>query len=84
MHFLILVFVVIGSALGVVYEKYLSRQLFTKIQQLEKRLDNYEIEWGQLQLEQTTWVTHGRVEKSARNDLGLVLPDRKSIVYLKP
>jgi len=58
--------------------------LFVKIQRLERQLEANEIEWGQLQLEQTTWAEHNRIERLARRRLGLVLPQRGAIVYLKP
>ncbi len=79
-----LVFLVTISALTVVYTKYRTRVLFVKIQRLEKQLEAYEIEWGQLQLEQTTWAEHNRIERLARMRLELVLPERDAIVYLKP
>lgn len=75
---------VIVSALGVVYAKYKTRVLFAEIQRLEKQLDKYEVEWGQLQLELTTRAEHNRIERKARRNLGMVLPDRDAIVYLKP
>lgn len=78
-----LVFLVTISALAVVYTKYRNRVLFVKIQRLERQLEAYEIEWGQLQLEQTTWAEHNRIERLARRRLGLVLPQRDAIVYLK-
>ena len=79
-----LVFLVTISALAVVYTKYRTRVLFVKIQRVERQLEAYEVEWGQLQLEQTTWAEHNRIERLARRRLGLVLPQRDSIVYLKP
>ena len=79
-----LVFLVTISALAVVYTKYRTRVLFVKVHRLERQLEDYEIEWGQLQLEQTTWAEHNRIERLARRRLGLVLPQRDSIVYLKP
>jgi cell division protein FtsL len=72
------------SALAVVYTKYRSRMLFAEIQRLEQELDVYELEWGQLQLEQNTWAEHSRIERLARTRLGMTLPDRAAIIYLKP
>ena len=79
---MLLFLVVIVSALGVVYQKHYSRQLFTEMQQLDKQLDDYEVEWGKLQLEQTTLAGYGRVEFKARQSLGLVLPGKESVVYV--
>ena len=74
----------LGSAMGVIYSKYQSRLLFVEIQQQERELDRYEVEWGQLQLELTTLAEENRVEQIARDKLKLVMPERDKIIYLKP
>jgi len=79
-----LLMLVVLSALGVVYTKYRSRMLFAEIQKLELELDLYEMEWGQLQLEQNTWSEHSRIERLARTRLGMTLPERNAIIYIKP
>jgi cell division protein FtsL len=81
---LCLLLIVVASALGVVYTKYRTRMLFVEVQRLEQELDAYEVEWGQLQLEQNTWAEHSRIERLARSRLEMVLPQRQSIVYIKP
>ncbi len=72
------------SALAVVYSKHQTRLLFIKIQQQEKLLNRYEIEWGRLQLERATLTEEYRVEANAIEQLRMKLPERKKIVYLKP
>jgi cell division protein FtsL len=72
------------SALVVIYSKYYSRLLFIKIQEQERVLDQYEVEWGQLQLELTTLTEENRVELVARKNLKLLVPLRKKIIYIKP
>ena len=71
------------TALAVIYSKYLSRQLFVEVQKLERDLDFYTVEWGQLQLEQNTLAEHNRIERLARSKLGLVMPKREDIVFIK-
>ncbi len=71
-----------GSALAVIYSKYQSRLLFMSIQEMEEELDRYEVEWGQLQLEMSTLIDHGRIEDVARQKLGMVEPDREQIVHV--
>jgi len=78
----ILIALLVASALGVVYAKYRSRMLFTELQRLEQILEAYDVELGQLQLEQNTWAEHSRIEKLARSRLGMVLPTRDSIIYI--
>lgn len=82
--FLLLVFVVVGSALTVVYTKHESRKLFIELQDLKKEQDKMDIEWGRLQLEQSTWATYGRVEKIARKRLGMHIPSSDEVVIVRP
>lgn len=72
------------SAIAVIYSKYQSRLLFIEVQKKEKQLDDYEVEWGRLQLELTTLTEENRVEIEARSRLLLTLPAQNAIVYIKP
>jgi cell division protein FtsL len=76
--------VLVASALAAIYTKYYSRQLFTEIQKQEKVIDQYEVEWGQLQLEMATFTEHVQIEQMARRQLKLVMPQKDKIIYLKP
>jgi cell division protein FtsL len=80
----ILISILLVSALMVIYKKYNSRIIFIEIQKQEKALDQYEVAWGQLQLELTTLAEQNRVEQIAREQLKLVLPSREKIIYIKP
>jgi cell division protein FtsL len=80
----ILISILLLSALMVIYKKYNSRLIFIEIQKQEKNLDQYEVAWGQLQLELTTLAEQNRVEQVAREQLKLVLPTREKIIYIKP
>jgi cell division protein FtsL len=78
--------IVIACALGVVTSQHKARKLFVELQkeqELTKRLDE---EFGQLQLEQSTWARHDRVERIARRQLGMQVPDpsRVQIVPAAP
>ena len=72
------------SALAVIYSKYYSRLIFIEIQKQERVLDQYEVEWGQMQLELTMLAEQNRVELVARENLKLVMPLREKIIYIKP
>ena len=80
----VLLVLVTVSALGVVYAKHQSRKLFVELQSLQKTRDAMDIEWGQLQLEQGTLATHGRVEETASAKLGMVIPEANQMVILQP
>lgn len=79
-----MILVLLASALSVIYSKYQSRLIFIEIQKQERELDQYEVEWGQLQLELTTLAEQNRVEQVAREQLKLVMPVREKIIYIKP
>jgi cell division protein FtsL len=79
-----LVVMFVTSALAVIISKYQSRLVFIEIQKQEKMLDDYEVEWGQLQLELTMLTEENRVERVAKEQLKLRMPQRDKIIYLKP
>ena len=80
----ILLGVLLITALLVIDKKYETRLLFSKIQEQEKLLDNYQVEWGQLQLELSMLAEENRVERVAKDKLKLIMPARENIIYLKP
>jgi cell division protein FtsL len=69
-----LLLAVTASALGVVYTQHLSRTQFAEMQALRDRYDRMMTRFGQLQLEQSTWATHGRVERLAREKRQMHIP----------
>ena len=75
---------VLGSSLGVIYAKHEARSKFNELQKLTKARDDLDIEWGQLQLEQSTWATHGRVERVARDELHMVIPSPAELRIVRP
>lgn len=75
---------VLSSALGVVYTKYLNRNLHIQLEQLQDARDNLHVEWTQLLLEQGTLASDVRVEKIAREKLGMIVPSPKEIVVIQP
>ena len=82
---LVLVFTVVCvmSALALVYTKHESRRLFVELESLTQERDELNIEWGQLQIEQSTWATHARIEQVATDDLALVRPESTEIFVIE-
>ncbi len=72
----------VGSAIGVVYTKHQSRKLFAELQQLQTERDRMDVEWGRLQIEQSTLATHTRIEALAREKLSMATPAPKSVVIV--
>jgi len=81
---LILIVMAVASALGVVHMKYRTRLLFADFQRLQQAIDQYDEEWAQLQLEQNTWAERTRIEKAAREKLGMEFPVRDSVISISP
>jgi len=81
---MILALAVFASSLGVVYAKHESRKLFVELDLLKKSRDEMNVQWGRLQLEQSTLATHGRIEERAKKRLGMVTPEFKRIFIVKP
>jgi len=81
---LMLVFAVIASSISVVYAKHQGRKLFIELQSLGNERDNMDIEWGQLQLEQSTLTTQGKVESAARERLGMENLSHANTVIIRP
>jgi cell division protein FtsL len=74
----------LGSAAAAVYVKHRSREMFVELERLDTRRDNLEIEWGQLQLEQSAWSMHAFVERVASAKLHMAMPPPKEIEIIAP
>lgn len=83
---LLLLLAVIISALGVVTSQHKARKLFVELQKEKDQAQQMEVEWGQLQLEQSTWAMPVRVEKVAAAKLQMQLPKSGQIrsIALEP
>lgn len=80
---LVLVMIVIGCALSAVAANHRARKLFTDLEASQKRMRDLDIEWGQLQLEQSTLAAHARVERAAREKLGMKPPAPGQIIAVE-
>jgi len=75
---------VLVSAAGVVYARHRARELFVELESLHRNSDSLDIEWGQLQLEQSAWSTHAFVERVASTRLKMAIPDPARIQVVQP
>ncbi|MGB8053631.1 MAG: cell division protein FtsL [Azonexus sp.] len=81
---MLLLLIVVVCALGVVTSQHRARKLFQALEGEQERVRQLDIEYGQLQLELSTWATHPRIEKIARDRLHMVTPDAAARVVDKP
>jgi cell division protein FtsL len=75
---------VLASAIAVVRARHEARTLFVQLEQLSAERDELNIEWGRLQLEQSTLSNHGYVERAASNQRRMVMPRPEEIRVVAP
>ncbi len=79
---LVLLALLVASALALVTYRHQSRKLFIELERGQNLARQYQVEWDQLQLEQSTWAMPGRIEKLAREKLRLETPPTERIQVL--
>lgn len=68
---------------SVIYSSHLTRQLYAELEVLTEKRDFYQSEWSQLLLEESALSAHGRVERIAKESLGMAMPDSAAVVIVK-
>lgn len=81
---LLMLAVLVGCALALVTSQHQARKLYVELQKELDLARQIEVERGQLQLEQSTWATHARVEKLAIQALGMRVPQASRIQVVSP
>jgi cell division protein FtsL len=76
---LVLLLVLVICALAVVTSQHRGRKLFQALEAEQEKARHLEVEFGQLQIEMSTWATHPRVEKVARERLHMITPRPQSV-----
>ena len=80
----LLLIAVVVSALGVVYTKHLNRKYYSELKKLELLRDQMNVEWGQWQLERSTFATSSEIERAAREKLGMKQPEKSELEIIRP
>ena len=78
----VLLAAVVASAVAVVRTHHERRSLFVELDEVDARRDRLQVEWGRLQLEQSTWAASDRIEKLAAEKLNLHLSRADSTVLV--
>lgn len=71
---LILLAILVACALAVVTSQHKARKLYVDLQKEQELAKQLDVEFGQLQLEQSTWAMHARIEKIASGQLMMRVP----------
>lgn len=70
---------VVVSALAVVASTHETRQRVSELETLRREAAELKVVRGQYMLEKSTWAAFGRVERVARQELNMHLPDDDDI-----
>jgi cell division protein FtsL len=81
---LALLALLIGCALALVTSQHRARKLYVELQKEQELARQLDVEWGQLQLEQSTWAMHARIEKVATQALGMRVPAPGRVQMVSP
>ena len=81
---LILLAILIVCALAVVTAQHQARKLYVELQKEQELAKQLDVEFGQLQLEQSTWAMHARIEKIATRELGMRVPVSARVQVVAP
>jgi cell division protein FtsL len=83
---LLLFAALVACALALVSSQHQARKLYVQLEKEQELAKQLEVEWGQLQLEQSTWATHARIENIATRQLNMRVPpaNRIQVVPVEP
>ena len=81
--FYIVLVAVLGTGLSVVRTTHDNRIAFNELQELREQANQFDVMWGQLLLEQSTFGVEGRIEQKALEQLHMQVPDISSIVMVR-
>jgi cell division protein FtsL len=71
-------------ALATVTSTHQARKLFIELDRAQAEQKRIEVEWGQLQLEQSTWAKHALIEGIAARQLSMRAPDARHLQFVSP
>lgn len=75
--------VLMASSVALVYVQHERRALFMELKELERERDRIQVQWGQLQLEASTWAAQDRIEGVAVDKLGFRVPAPSDVVQVR-
>jgi cell division protein FtsL len=68
---------------AVIYSSHMTRQLYAELEVLTEKRDFYQSEWSQLLLEESALSAHGRVERMAKENMGMAMPESGAVVIVR-
>ncbi|MFZ6691245.1 cell division protein FtsL [Undibacterium sp. SXout20W] len=78
-----LALLLIACALSLINAQYQARHLFIELESEQSLSKQYELQWTQLKLDQSTYGKHARIEETATRELGMIVVTPERTQYLK-
>lgn len=78
----VLVLLLVMLLVDYVYYQNETRKMFAATQKIEKQKLEINAEWARLQIERSTLVANNRIERVAREQLNMKLPDEEQILVI--
>ena len=72
----------LACALGLVTSQHRARRLFIDVERAQARAQQLEVQWDQLQLEQTGLAKSSLIDAKARRDLGMQPPTADRTLHM--
>jgi cell division protein FtsL len=79
---LVLLMSLVLCALSLVNSQYQARRLFIELERAQSLSRQYEVQWTQLRLDQSTLAKSARIESHAAQELGMVPVSPERTQYL--
>ena len=81
--FVVLLAANVVTGVAVAYDRFEHRQLFSRLNKLERARDELDLQFSQLQLEQATWADPTLIDKAAREHLRMNNPRPEDTVVVR-
>ncbi len=78
----VLLLILLANAAGLVTSQHQARKLYAELEREQQTTKQIEMEWKQLQIEQSTWSMHSRIEKVATSRLRMATPTSEQVQLL--
>ena len=76
--------VLLASSVSLVYVQHLRRSLISEFKSLQVEHERIQVQWGQLQVEASTWAAEDRIERLAVSKLRMQVPAADAVIVVTP
>jgi cell division protein FtsL len=82
----VLLLLLMVCALSLVTSRHQARKLFVELERSRQQAQTYEIDYGRLLIESSTWSVPARIDRLARGSLAMQLPEpgRIQVIEVPP